>query len=121
MSAAATNPIRKNSEEFSRVGSPGRFALLLFFFLASFYALTSSGRIRNIDEYMMYDQTESLVLRQSLAVPQALLQNNFFGVYDRFGQPRPPYPPGLALVAAPTYAAGLAVVSPMHLPLRQTM
>jgi len=51
-------------------------------------------------------ETESLVLRQTTAVPQALTTGTFYGKYDRFGQPRAPYPPGQAVLATPWYAIG---------------
>src|SRR5579872_5382761 len=98
-----------------------RAAFLLFLFFSAFYAMTSSGRVRSMDEYMAYYQTESLVLRQSLAVPQAVYFRNFYGRYDRFQQPRAPYPPGQALVAAPFYALGMTAVSAMKLPLEPAM
>ncbi len=96
-------------------------AILLFLFLTAAYALTSSGRIRAVDEYLMYYQTESLVLRHSLAIPQSVEFGNFFGIYDRFHEPRTPFPPGLALAAFPSYEAGLAAVSAMHLPPQPAM
>jgi len=102
-------------------GNPLRLAVLLFLFLTSAYALTSSGRIRSVDEYMMFFQTESLTLSRSLAVPQSLLFDNFFGAYDRFRQPRTPFPPGLALAASPAYALGLGMVFALGLPFPQSM
>jgi hypothetical protein len=102
-------------------GNPRRLAVWLFLFLTAAYALTSSGRIRSVDEYMMFFQTESLVLRHSLAIPQSLLFNNFFGVYDRFHEPRTPFPPGLALAASPAYVLGLGMVYALKLPFPQSM
>ena len=95
--------------------------MLLFLFLAAAYALTSSGRMRSVDEYMMFFQTESLTLHHSLAIPQSMSFDNFFGAYDRFHQPRTPFPPGLALVATPAYAIGLGLVSALHLSFPQSM
>lgn len=83
-----------------------RCALLFFLCLNCFYLLTSTGRVRTMDEYLTLFETESLVLRQSMAVPQAVAAKNFYGKYDRNQQPRAPYPPGHALAAAPWYAAG---------------
>lgn len=83
-----------------------RFALWLFAAFQFFYMLTSTGRVRTADEYNTFYTTESLVLRGSTAVPQAVRLNNFFGRYDLHGQPRAGYPPGQALLCAPWYAVG---------------
>jgi hypothetical protein len=83
-----------------------RIALWLFLSFACFYALCSSGRLRTPDEYMTLFETESIVMRHSTAVPQALAAGNFYGTYDHAGQPRAPYPPGQALLATPWYALG---------------
>src|SRR5579872_874564 len=88
-----------------------RLAFLLFLFLIFAFALTSSGRVRSTDEYMAFFQTESLVLRHSLAIPQAVLFQNLYGRFDRNQQPRAPYPAGQALAASPFYAAGMAAVA----------
>jgi hypothetical protein len=83
-----------------------RCAALIFLTFSFFYLMTSSGRVRTMDEYMSLFETESIVLRHSTAVPQALQLNYFYGKYDTRGEPRPPYPPGQPLVAAPWYAIG---------------
>ncbi|MGA2979009.1 MAG: hypothetical protein ABSD76_05415 [Terriglobales bacterium] len=70
------------------------------------YLLTSTGRVRTPDEYNTLYTTESLVLRGSTAVPQAVQLHNFYGRYDLHGQPRAAYPPGQALLCAPWYALG---------------
>jgi hypothetical protein len=59
-----------------------------------------------MDEYMTFFETESLVLRQSTAVPQALRFNYFYGRYGTRGEPRAPYSPGQPIFAAPGYAIG---------------
>ena len=51
-------------------------------------------------------ESESLVLRGSTAVPQAVAAHLFFGRYDREGQPRAAYAPGQALATTPWYALG---------------
>ncbi len=83
-----------------------RVAVWLFLSFQFFYLLTSTGRVRTPDEYNTLYTTESLVLRGSTAVPQAVQLHNFYGRYDRTGQPRAAYPPGQALLCAPWYAVG---------------
>ena len=82
-----------------------RWAVLLFLSLNFLFMLTSTGRVRLQDELMTLFESESLVLRGSTAVPQAVA-NLFFGRYDRQGQPRAAYAPGQALVTTPWYALG---------------
>ena len=81
-------------------------ALWLFVFLNCLFILTSSGRVRVIDEVLPVYQTESLAERGSTAVPQAVRANFFFGKLDQAGQPQAPYPPGEAALAVPWYLAG---------------
>jgi hypothetical protein len=81
-------------------------ALWLFASFQFFYLLTSTGRVRTPDEYNTLYTTESLVLRGSTAVPQAVQLDNFYGRRDLQGQPRAAYPPGQALLCAPFYALG---------------
>jgi hypothetical protein len=68
--------------------------------------LTSTGRVRTTDEVMTLFESESLVLRGSTAVPQAVTAHLFFGRYDRQGQPRAAYAPGQALATIPWYVLG---------------
>jgi len=84
--------------------------MLLFLSLNFFFMLTSTGRIRTTDEVMTLFESESLVLRGSTAVPQAVAARLFFGRYDRQGQPRAAYAPGQALAAAPWYVLGRYVL-----------
>jgi hypothetical protein len=88
-----------------------RTALWLFVCLNCFYLLTSTGRVRTVDEYLTLFETESLVLRGSLTVPQAVQARTFYGKYDLNREPRAPYPPGHVLAAAPWYAAGRYVLA----------
>ena len=83
-----------------------RIALWLFAAFQFFYLLTSTGRVRTPDEYNTLYTTESLVLRGSTAVPQAVQLHNFYGRYDLHGEPRAAYPPGQVLLSAPYYALG---------------
>jgi hypothetical protein len=85
--------------------------LWLFAAFQFFYLLTSTGRVRTPDEYNTLYTTESLVLRGSTAVPQAVQLHNFYGRYDLHGQPRAAYPPGQALLCAPFYAFGQYVLA----------
>jgi hypothetical protein len=87
-----------------------RWAILLFFSLNFLFMLTSTGRIRTTDEVMTLFESESLVLRGSTAVPQAVAAHLFFGRYDRQGQPRAAYAPGQALISTPWYALGRYVL-----------
>jgi hypothetical protein len=76
-----------------------------------FYLLSSSGRVRTSDEYNTLYTTESLVLRGTTAVPQAVALHNFYGRPDVHGQPRAAYPPGQAIVCMPWYALGNYVLA----------
>jgi hypothetical protein len=76
----------------------------------SLLVLTSSGRVRVIDEVMPVYQTESLVERGATAIPQAVSANFFFGKMDRAGNPQAPYPPGPAVLAVPWYLGGKHVL-----------
>jgi len=83
-----------------------RWAVLLFLSLNFLFMVTSTGRVRTADEVMTLFESESLVLRGSTAVPQAVAAHLFFGRYDRQGQPRAAYAPGQALATTPWYALG---------------
>jgi hypothetical protein len=93
------------------MSSPVRIAIWVFVVFQFFYLLTSSGRARTADEYNTYYMAQSLVLRGSTAIPQAVQLHNFYGELDQQGQPRAAYPPGQALVSAPWYALGHYVLS----------
>ena len=88
------------------VHSSRRTAVWLFLFLNCLFILTSSGRVRVIDEVLPVYQVESLAERGSTAVPQAISENFFFGKLDVAGRPQAPYPPGAAALAVPWYLAG---------------
>ncbi len=94
----------------ARQAHTSRVFLWLFLTLNFFYILTSSGRVRLIDEVLPVFQTESIVQRGSTAVPQAVEARLFYGKFDRRGQPQAPYPPGPAIAAAPWYLAGRHVL-----------
>jgi len=80
--------------------------LLLFLFLNCVYLLTSTGRARVIDEIDPVMQSESLLLRHSTAIPQAVNSGIYFGKFDRNGVPRSAWPLGQAVLVLPWNAAG---------------
>jgi len=108
--ATWSNPAASVSKQ-TRPNSSRHVALWLFAAFQFFYLLTSTGRVRTPDEYNTLYSTESLVLRGSTAVPQAVQLHNFYGRYDLHGQPRAAYPPGQALLCAPWYALGQYVLA----------
>jgi hypothetical protein len=62
--------------------------------------------VRTIDEVAVDFEVESIVMRASTSVPQALEANLFYGKYDRTGKPQPPYGFGQAILDVPWYVAG---------------
>jgi hypothetical protein len=78
-------------------------------FLNFLFLLTSSGRVRTIDEVTVDFETESLVRRGNTAVPQAVAAGLYYGKVDREGNPQAPYGAGQALLLAPWYVLGRAV------------
>lgn len=99
------------NSDFQQSFSLRCLALWLFASFQFFYLLTSTGRVRTPDEYNTLYTTESLVLRHSTAVPQAVELHNFYGRLDVHGEPRAAYPPGQALVCTPWYALGQYVIA----------
>jgi hypothetical protein len=87
-----------------------RCAGKVFLLFSFFYLLTSSGRVRTVDEYMAFFETESLLQKGSTAVPQAVELHYYYGKYGVDGEPHTPYPPGHPLFAAPWYAFGRYVL-----------
>lgn len=98
------------SGEPSKSRETRRTFLWLFLFLNSVFLLTSSGRVRVIDEVLPVFQTETLVASGSTAIPQALHSQLFYGKMDQKGRPQAPYPPGPAFVAIPWYVLGKQVL-----------
>jgi hypothetical protein len=86
--------------------SPVRTAFLFFLFLNCVYLLTSTGRVRTIDEIDPVVQSESLLLHHSTATPQAMHSGIYFGKLDRNKVPRSAWPAGHALLVLPWSAAG---------------
>ncbi len=86
--------------------SPTAKIFFIFFLVLNFFfLLVSSGRVRTRDELNADLQTESLATRGSTAIPQAA-SFFFYGKYDRWGEPQPPYGPAHAAFLIPWYFAG---------------
>jgi hypothetical protein len=79
------------------------FLALLFLFL-----LTSSGRVRTMDEVTLDLEVESMAVRGNTAIPQGVTQGLFYGTYDRFGRPQGPYGAGNVVAVLPWYWLGKA-------------
>src|SRR5215467_6661090 len=95
----------------ANIPSAFHIAVLLFFFFNCFYLLTSTGRVRSIDEIDPVLQSTSLLLRHSTAIPQAVDSGIYFGKIDRHGVPRSAWPAGHALLVLPWTAFGHYVLS----------
>ena len=87
-----------------------RIFFIFFLALNFLFLLVSSGRVRTRDELNADLQAESLATRGSTAIPQAV---NFFfyGKYDRWGEPQPPYGPAHAAFLIPWYFAGRGILA----------
>jgi hypothetical protein len=83
-----------------------RIALLLFLTLNFLYLLTSSGRVRTMDEVTVDYEAESLAKHGNTAIPQAVAAGYYYGKSDRFGRPEGPYGPGNAALVVPWYWMG---------------
>jgi hypothetical protein len=83
-----------------------RTAILLFLFLNCVYLLTATGRARSIDEIDPVIQSESLLLRHSTAIPQAVTSGIYFGKLDQHGVARSAWPFGHAVLVLPWIAIG---------------
>src|SRR5258708_31713904 len=68
-----------------------RIASFLFLALTFLFLVTSSGRVRTVDELAVNFQGQSLITHGTTAVPQAVAAGRFYGKLDRQGQPRAPY------------------------------
>jgi hypothetical protein len=83
-----------------------RICVVFFFALNFLFLITSSGRVRTIDEVSVDLQAESLALHGNTAVPQAEALGTFYGKRDRWGQPRAPYGTAQAVLVLPWHFAG---------------
>lgn len=111
--ASHESPSRADSRP-AVTASPLRIALLLFLFLNCVYLLTSTGRARSIDEIDPVLQSESLLLRHSTAIPQAVGSGIYFGKLDQHGLPRSAWPAGHALLVLPWSAIGHYLLARSH-------
>lgn len=98
-------------EEFPQTSVPRKttarkLALWVFVFFQAIFLFTSSGRVRIADEQELFFQTQSLVERGELAVPQAVKLGLFFGKVGSNGKAYAPYGPGTAFFAIPHYVLG---------------
>jgi hypothetical protein len=82
-----------------------RIASFLFLALTFLFLVTSSGRVRTVDELAVNFQGQSLITHGTTAVPQAVAANRFYGKVDRRGQPRAPYGEAQALLEVPWHVA----------------
>ena len=89
--------------------SRARIFVTLFLALNFFFLVTSSGRVRTIDEVTVDYQAESLATRGATSVPQAVASGLFYGKMDRAGNPQAPYGMGQATLVLPWYFAGRAL------------
>src|SRR5260370_26980000 len=67
-----------------------RIASFLFLALTFLFLVTSSGRLRTVDELAVNFQGQSLITHGTTAVPQAVAAGRFYGKLDPQGQPRAP-------------------------------
>jgi hypothetical protein len=108
------------------VRRPFHVAAWLFLAFQALYALTSSGNVFRLpDEFEVYFQTESLVDRHRLSVPQTLVLTEevrqpdgrvavrpiLFGKIGRDGEAYAPYGPFAAILAVPHHLAARAVAA----------
>jgi hypothetical protein len=95
-----------NRQAHSSGSSLFTIAILLFLSFNCLYLLTSTGRVRSIDEIDPVLQSQSLLLRQSTAIPQAVNSGIYFGKFDIHGVPRSAWPAGHAILVLPWTAIG---------------
>lgn len=110
------NSVAPQVPESPRKATTRSLALWIFIFFQALFLLSSSGRVRVADEQELFFQTQSLVERGDLAVPQAVKYGLFFGKIGNNGKAYAPYGPGTAFFAIPHYLAGEALVSLYELP-----
>jgi hypothetical protein len=91
--------------------TPWRIAVLLFLFVNCVYLLTSSGRVRTIDEIDPVMKSESMLLHHTSAIPQAVNSGIWFGKRDVHGAPRSAWPDGQALLVLPWSVLGREVLA----------
>src|SRR5271155_3198822 len=97
----ATEP---NPEQYRN--NLARSAFWLFLALNCFFLLTTTGRVRTMDEVMTYFTSASLAEHGTTEVPQAENAGLFYGKLDVNGVARAAYPMGQAVVSVPWYWVG---------------
>lgn len=88
------------------------YAILFLFFL-SVFILTAGGRIASSDETAFFLETQSLVDRGTLAIPDSIVHNGSYGTDGRF------YVGGgigYTLVSVPFYSAGKFFIGMLPVP-----
>jgi hypothetical protein len=90
------------------VSDRARVPLGVFLLSLGILLLTGSGRLRVIDEYMVWFQAETLMAEGDLAVPQAERLGVWYGRRSLEGRPQAPYGPLQAAVTAPWVPVGEA-------------
>lgn len=91
-------------------------AVWIFLFLCCVYLVTFSGHFYTGDGIEMFKTTESLVLRQDLAVLPGIT-GRAWGYEGADGRRYSPYALGLSVVQAPLFAAAHLVTAPLPLSL----
>src|ERR1700758_5633667 len=86
-----------------------KIAAFLFLALNFLFLLTSSGRVRTMDEVTLAFEVESFSSHATTAIPEAVNQKLFYGKYDRFGRPQGPYGLGNVILVLPWYWLGKIV------------
>jgi hypothetical protein len=94
---------------FARDRAHLKIAALFFLSLNFLFLLTSSGRVRTMDEVTLAFEVESVSAHATTAIPEAASQNLFYGKYDRFGRPQGPYGLGNVILVLPWYWLGKIV------------
>src|SRR5260221_5879404 len=79
-----------------------RIASFLFLALTFLFLVTSSGRVRTVDELAVNFQGQSLITHGTTAVPQAVAAGRFYGKLERQGSPRAPHGEAPELLVGPT-------------------
>src|SRR5260221_7925040 len=87
-----------------------RIASFLFLALTFLFLVTSSGRVRTVDELAVNFQGQSLITHGTTAVPQAVAANRFYGKVDRRGGPPGADRGGEAVFEGPWQGGGRGVV-----------
>lgn len=78
----------------------------VFLFTLGLLLLTGSGRLRVVDEYMIWFQSETFSEEKHLAVPQAEALGIWYGKRALNGKPQAPYGPLQAVVTSPLVPLG---------------